>query len=325
MVAVYQQRLADRNAAVTWSGLIDGLFGQAEVDVGDATDFRGAITHSRLGSLELANVISSREMSQRTARHVGRDSRDCFILVNVVRGSVRLRQGPHDIHMPAGSFTLYSSDRPSLWTHDERTEVGNIAIPGSMLRGRLRNVERLMCRPHSDRSAMWRLTSDFLMSVTGQLSRVPEYAAHGVAVQLFELVTLALEMDEGRVPLGSAPARAALRHQCEAYIRSHLAEGELDPESIAVAVGISVRSLHRVFRDGNQTVGDFIREARLAACHAMLVDPGKAHLSIAEIAYRTGFRTQAHFANAFKKRYGLAAGEWRRHMNPNWMKIAVET
>ena len=67
-----------------------------------------------------------------------------------------------------------------------------------------------------------------------------------------------------------------------------------------------------MFREGNQTVGDSIREVRLAACHAMLADPGKAHLSIAEIAYRAGFRAQAHFANAFKKRYGMAAGEWRR-------------
>jgi AraC-like DNA-binding protein len=311
MVAVYQQRLANRDAAVTWSGLIDGLFGQAEVTVGDATDFRGAITHSRLGSLNLATVMSSREMSHRTASHVGRDSRDCFILVNVVRGSVRLRQGAHDIVMPAGSFTLYSSDRPSLWTHDKRTEVRNVAIPGSMLRGRLRNIDQVMCRPHSDRGALWRLVANFLVSVSDQLSRLPEHAAHSVAGQLFELVTLALEVDEECMPLGAATARSGARQQCEAYIRSHLAEVELDPESIAAAASISVRSLHRVFKDGNKTVGEVIREARLAASRAMLADPGKTHLSIAEIAYRTGFRTQAHFANAFKKRYGFAASEWR--------------
>jgi AraC-like DNA-binding protein len=312
MVAVYQQRLANREAAATWPGLIDGLFGRAEVNVGNATDFLGSIAHSQLGSLELANVISSREKSHRTARHVGHDSRDRFILVNVRRGSVRLQQGRHDIEMPAGSFTLYASDRPSSWTHDDRTEVANVAIPGAMLRGRLRNFESVLCRPQSDHVALWRLTSDFLMSVTAQLKRLPEQAAHSVAGQLFEMIALALEADENGVPLGNAPSRAAVRHQCEAYIRSHLAEAGLDPETVAAAAGISVRSLHRVFRDGDQTVADFIRDARLTASHAMLADSGKARLSIAEIAYRSGFRRQAHFANAFKKRYGFAASEWRR-------------
>lgn len=314
MVAVYQQHLANRDAAVSWSGLVNRLFGHAEVTIGDTMDFRGSITHSRLGNLELADVVSSREVAQRTARHIGHDTRDGFILVNVMRGSVRIRQGRHDVEMPAGSFTLYAAGRPSLWMHNERTEIRNVAIPATMVRGRLRNVERVLCRPHSDRVALWRLTSDFLASVVGQIRCLPEHAAHGVAGQLFELVSLALEADDGGVPLGTAPARAAIRRQCDTYIRSHLAEATLDPEAIAAAVGISVRSLHRVFREANQTVGDFIRETRLAACHAMLADPGKAHLSIGEIAYRAGFRSQAHFANAFKKRYGFAAGEWRRHV-----------
>jgi AraC-like DNA-binding protein len=312
MVDVYQQRLASGDAAVAWSGLINDLFGRAEVTIGDATDFRGSITHARLGSLELVDVVSSREVSERTARHIGHDSRDSFILVNVLRGSVRLRQGRHDIEMPAGSFTLYASGRPMVWIHDEHTEIRNIAIPAAMLRGRLRNVDCLLCRPHSDRVALWRLTSDFLVSLAGQLRRLPGHAAYGVAGQLFELMTLALETDEGDLPLGAAPVRAALRRECDAYIRCHLTEASLGPETIAASVGISVRSLHRVFREADQTVGDFIREARLGTSHAMLADPGKAHLSIAEIACRAGFRSQAHFANAFKQRYGCAAGEWRR-------------
>lgn len=313
MVEVYQQRLANRDAAVTWSGLINDLFGQAEVAIGDTTDFRGSITHTRLGSLDLVEVASSsREVFQRTARHISHDRRNSFILVNIVRGSVRLRQGAHDIEMPAGSFTLYNSGRPLSWIHSEHTEIRNVKIPAEMLRGRLRNVERVLCRPQSDRVALWRLTSDFLMSLAGQIHQLPGHAAHGVAGQLLELVTLALEVDEDNAPLGTASVRATLRHECNAYIRCHLTEASLGPETIAAGVGISVRALYRIFRETNQTVGGTIRAARLRASHAMLADPGKAHLSIAEIACRAGFRSQAHFANAFKERYGFAASEWRR-------------
>lgn len=312
MVEVYRELLPSRDAAITWPGLINDLFGQTEVAIGDVLDFRGSITHARLGSLDLVDVASTREVSKRTARHIVRDNRDSFILVNVVRGSVRLQQSPHNIDMPAGSFTLYASGRPLLWSHDEHAEIRNVAIPGSMLRGRLRNVDRLLCRPNSDRIALWRLTSDFLISLAGQLRRLPGHAAHGIAGQLFELVTLALETDEDDLPLETGSVRAALRRKCDTYIRSRIADPSLDRETIAAAVGMSVRSLHRIFREADQTVGDFIREARLGAAHAMLTDPGKAHLSIAEIACRAGFRSQAHFANVFKDGYGLVAGECRR-------------
>jgi AraC-like DNA-binding protein len=312
MVTVHQPRLASSNAGAAWPDLVKHLFGHCEVEVGDAAEFRGSITHSRLGRLELANVVSSREVSRRTARHIVHDNRDGFILVHVVRGTVRLRQGEHDIEMPEGSFTVYASGRPSLWMHNEPTEIRNVAMPATMLRARLRNIDHVLCRPSSSQTPMWRLTSDFLMSVVGQIRELPEHAAYGVAGQLFELVALALETDDRGVPLGAETVHIAVRRQCDAYIRTHIADATLDPETIAADIGISVRSLHRVFRETGETLGDCVRRERLIACHSMLADPGKARLSIAEIAYRAGFRSQAHFANAFKRHYGIPAGEWRR-------------
>jgi AraC-like DNA-binding protein len=51
---------------------------------------------------------------------------------------------------------------------------------------------------------------------------------------------------------------------------------------------------------------------RLETSKLALADPQMASIQIREIARRVGFRSQAHFAAAFKSRYGISASEWRK-------------
>jgi AraC-like DNA-binding protein len=82
------------------------------------------------------------------------------------------------------------------------------------------------------------------------------------------------------------------------------------PETIAAACGISTRYLHELFRDTNQTLGQWIRDQRLNACRQDLRDPAN-HQTIAEIAYRWGFSDQAQFSRSFKAHFGLSPKEFR--------------
>jgi AraC-like DNA-binding protein len=67
-----------------------------------------------------------------------------------------------------------------------------------------------------------------------------------------------------------------------------------------------------VFEESGESVCEFLRSTRLEASKAELADPQKASTQIREIARRVGFRSQAHFAAAFKSRYGVSATEWRK-------------
>jgi len=91
--------------------------------------------------------------------------------------------------------------------------------------------------------------------------------------------------------------RRALR-----YIDTNLADPELSPTVIAIALRISPRYLHLLFEAGS-SVGATILTKRLDRCRAALLDRVD-HRSISEIAFAWGFNDAAHFSRTFKARFG---------------------
>jgi AraC-like DNA-binding protein len=91
-----------------------------------------------------------------------------------------------------------------------------------------------------------------------------------------------------------------------------LGDPDLDPAKIACAMGISVRNLHAIFQSGGESVGDCLRRLRLARAYDALVSAARDQVAVKEIAYKYGFRNPAHFATAFKSRFGVSPSEIRR-------------
>lgn len=104
---------------------------------------------------------------------------------------------------------------------------------------------------------------------------------------------------------------AQLRPRIEYHIESHLADPGLNPLSIAAALGISVRHLHRLFSAEGCTLLAWIRERRLERCRTDLANPDLATRSITEIAFRWGFNDSAHFSHCFRREFGLSPREFR--------------
>jgi len=121
---------------------------------------------------------------------------------------------------------------------------------------------------------------------------------------------LALKADERTLTSGSSTMRSAHLTRIEAFVRNNLRNPALDPDLIARNCGISIRYLHELFRDTNQTLGAWIRDQRLDACRAALIDRSITQ-SVGEIAYHWGFGDQAQFSRAFKAHYGLSPKEFR--------------
>jgi AraC-like DNA-binding protein len=72
-----------------------------------------------------------------------------------------------------------------------------------------------------------------------------------------------------------------------------------------------VRYLHELLRDTNQTLGQWIRDQRLAAAREKLRDASGGD-SIAQIAYRFGFSDHAQFSRAFKAQFGISPKDYRQ-------------
>lgn len=313
MVEVNRRIVWERDRPGSWGELIHSFFGQSNVRLREEDQFHANVVHCHFGNLEISRIRSSCEYTERTPRHVRQDGRDHFVLVNVHNGVVQLKQRGRDHAIPAGAFALFDLNSPWTWEHARHTEIINVTIPAFMLRSRLRMVDQLVCIPNDGRTGLWGITSDLVRSLSEQLASVTTPAAFSYSSHLVELIALAFESDEAdTLESDNASVRTALRRRCIGFMRANLADRELDPEKISSSLGISVRYLHQIFQDESDTVCASLRDLRVQAAHSALANPANGRLPVSEIALRSGFKSAAHFAAAFKSKYGISATEWRR-------------
>ncbi|MDQ0579458.1 helix-turn-helix domain-containing protein [Streptomyces rishiriensis] len=95
------------------------------------------------------------------------------------------------------------------------------------------------------------------------------------------------------------------------YVEIHLTDPDLSPEVIARAHHISVRYLHKLFKDEGTTVGRWILRRRLEECRRDLMRYGRGGRTIAAVAARWGFPSATHFSRVFRSAYGMSPREWR--------------
>lgn len=105
---------------------------------------------------------------------------------------------------------------------------------------------------------------------------------------------------------------AADRQRIENFVRQHL-DREVSVKELADMAGYSLDHFARLFK---ATFGlpphRYVLDCRVSAAREYLA---KDSVSLAEVAMRCGFATQAHFNGVFKLRTGIAPGEFRRRLS----------
>jgi AraC-like DNA-binding protein len=89
--------------------------------------------------------------------------------------------------------------------------------------------------------------------------------------------------------------------------------GPLTIHSLAARFNVSPTALkesfHRVY---GRSIHRYIRSVRLDAAAKMLLD---TTLEVRQISRAVGYSSPSQFTNAFKYRYGMAPGQYRRNKN----------
>lgn len=109
-------------------------------------------------------------------------------------------------------------------------------------------------------------------------------------------------------PLRAGLDPAALR-ALDRYVDSHLAE-KIESRDLARLVDMPPASFQRAFRDATgKTPYQHVLGRRLERARCQVERSG---LSLAEIAFRTGFASQSHMTDVFRAKLGLTPGAIRK-------------
>lgn len=95
------------------------------------------------------------------------------------------------------------------------------------------------------------------------------------------------------------------------YIDNNLGNHSLDPNEVAVALGVPLRQLQILFQERNESISDWIWNRRIEAVAKLLEDTKSSRISIGLLAYNCGFSSHAHFSRRFKDYYNLTPRDYR--------------
>lgn len=272
--------------------------------------FEGELKSWTLGDLSLSRLVSKPLSYRRLPKHLTQARDEEYLITVPVRSEVYFSQCGKDVTCNPGGFILERSHEPYEFSHDDDNCLWVLKVSDKVLGGRIRAPGRFCSMQFDAGNGAGGLFTDMLQHIPSRIENLTEAARTTVGSQLIDLLVLAVENDERTLTSGRSSVRMAHLTRIEQFIRANLSGPRLSPEQIAAGCGISTRYMHEVFRDTNQTVSQWIRDQRLAACQQELGDPGNQR-TIAEIAYANGFSDQAQFSRTFRRHFGMSPKDYR--------------
>jgi AraC family transcriptional activator of tynA and feaB len=128
------------------------------------------------------------------------------------------------------------------------------------------------------------------------------------AEQAFIAMIAAVYAEASAAPDGAAHNRW---EQLVLAVDVRLHDADLDVSTLAAALAITPRHVHRLFASQGARCGAYLLAQRLARAREDLRRPMLAGVGVAQIGYRVGFNSASHFSRSFKQRYGVAPQAWR--------------
>lgn len=272
--------------------------------------FDGELSSWDLGAVSLSRLSSDALLYRRLPKHFREPGPEEFLVTLPAKSEVRFAQGGMEVRANPGAFFIERSHEPYEFSHAEPAELWVMKLSKTMLAGRIRAPDRFCSLQFDATNGANGLFVDMVHLIPQRYDAMTEETRATVGRQLVDLLALAIQSDERVLTSGTSTVRAAHLARIDAFVRRHIGDPDLGPEEVAAGCGISVRYLHELLRDTNTTLGQWIRDTRLAAAMEDLRNPADRR-SIGEIAFARGFPDQAQFSRTFRARFGVTPKEAR--------------
>lgn len=287
-----------------------GLFGVTiELPAERRHAFQGSFWASRVGLAVASEMKASSYHVSRTRADIARLAGDSLCIALQVRGSGSLDAGGSRLHgVTAGDMTISHSDLPYIAAPgdlpDFHYRMLKVPLDGDLLLGG--TAHDLFALRYIDDPALSRPFRALFDTLTG-------LAATDPVRDVIHITRLALAA-RGRLPRGMPEVRAALRsglrHAAREIMVRRKHQQVLSPAIVAHELGVSLRQLHILFEEAEQTFSRTLAAMRLEDARRLLISaPG---LPIIDIAYACGFESLPTFYRQFNAAYGMAPGDMRK-------------
>lgn len=308
VVLVDTDSVAVEERAGYWRQALHELFdARVRVDSSGELDFHGRLMIDRIERISVAELVAA-PMSFSTVVGPGENE---ILALAVSSGSVAVDQGGRQCVLHERQIALCSGSRPLGLALSTSARLVSVHVPEHEFIELFPQGREAALVPIAADAGAPALFADQLDALLRRRDSLDAASARSVADSVLHLLGAVACFAVVDNPRCGHRQRAKIDRVLRAA-RERLRDPDLDVESIARAVHLSPRQVHRLFADEPMSLMQWVLVQRLQNCHRELCRPEAAERPISEIAYGWGFGDQAHFSRAFRKHFGMSPSELRR-------------
>ncbi|QBK05151.1 helix-turn-helix domain-containing protein [Hylemonella gracilis] len=293
-----------------WVGAICEAFLEMGCSSRVARLFDGELTSVPLADVVFNQVISSTQDVYRTPAAIARGASHPYYLIAQWQHPWQVRQGGRLVQLRPGDAVLVDSAQRYELHFPEAVGCLSVQIPRVWAGRWLSQPEGVQPRIAARDQNWGRVLSALCLQLGQHPLLARSYPEALLSDHLGALLSAALEPSLATdIP---ASGRPALLARARDLMRQRLDEIGLTAESVAIALGVSIRTLHRCFAAADVSFAGTLRRLRLDQARAWLAQPRWARVGVGEIGRRCGFADASHFTREFQQAFGQTPARWRR-------------
>mgnify|MGYP000002197878 FL=1 len=295
-----------------WCKIMSESFVPLLVSSDEKSPFRGRLRSRQLADASLIELTATPQTIERAPGLITQADKPYFIVSMQLSGTGMMIQDGREAILGPGDMAIFDTNRAYTRTYETDFRSLVFRLPQSFLDLPSESISQLTATRFAGDSGPSSLVAPFLGGLADNMDRLSGVTGLRFVRNTADLIATMLHSELGtRITSAPEGSRAVILRDIDMFIEEHLADPNLDPQVVASAHFISLRSLHGLFHDRGVSVSSWIRTRRLDLCQRDLLDPILSHLSVASFAARHGLTDPAHFSRLFKRTYGVSPTDYR--------------
>lgn len=259
------------------------------------------------GPLELIDIAGGGYRTER--RGSGRP--DWVSVMVQLEGVVRLKRGRTETRLVAGDICVVPPVGGIVVERPQRFHQVLLDVPRPLLDEACPGwLGRVLGRVEAQRDGA-RCLSDLLRLLLAHEATLDSAGREHLALSMLGLLERTLADARPPAPPAAPSARNQggrsadfQRRRVQRHVLEHLRDPELSVASIAAALNLSPRYVHKLFESEGTSLMRWVQAERLHACRRELAERGTR--TIGDVAFDWGFNHPSHFSRAYRRLFGVA-------------------
>lgn len=294
-----------------WVDAVCEGFLEMTVSSPGAASFASSLDSVGLGPIGVNRVRGSAQDVFRTPAAIARSTHNYFYLLCKADTPWTTAQAGRSTRLLPNDMVLVDSRRSYEFHFPMTADTVSLQLPTDWLSSWIVEPSaHVACR--IDGQSGWGLAlSSFARALSPEVAAVPPLPHALLSDQLGALLALATQ-GSAQGTLGRRCEADALHARIVDMVRQRHAEPGLTASDVALALGLSTRTLYRKLAGTGTTFAQCLMACRMAAARRMLVDARFDRVSVAEVGRRVGLADASHFARACRQQLGALPAQLRR-------------